>query len=143
MTQRDVPREVVLLKFEAFEVNSVVANYSCTIELEGQEVLYNGGDNLSIDTDNGRTIAGYIALISGLEVLIQWQWETAYIVAKTHSRLIVNHMRGYWDVLPAPYAPFAKEAQELATRFTKLRYWWIDDRAQSYTAHQQGGQHHE
>ena len=143
MTTRDVPSKVVLLKFEAFEVSSVMARYSCTIELEGQETLYDSEDNLPIDGKYGHTIAGYIALISGLEILIQWQWEAAYIVAKTHSRLIVNHMRGYWDVLPTPYTPYANEAQELAKRFTKLRYWWLDNRTQPQKLHQQGGHHHE
>jgi len=136
VTTRDVPHDVILLKFDAFEVSASVAKYVVIIEREGQEVLYKSGDHLTVNEKDGRTIAGYIALISGLEVLIQWKWETVYIVAKTHSRLIVNHMREYWDVLPAPYTPFAQEAKELAKRFTKLRYWWIDGRTQPQKLHQ-------
>ena len=147
MTHHPIPTKLVRLFFNGEEstIHSITYSFNIDIEDEGLpgQSLYKQTHTVPNDGAEESHIAGYIALISGLEVLVQWGWEDVRIMAKTHDRVIVNHMRGYWKVLPGQIIPFAKEAQDLAKRFTRLRYWWLDRRENRGVQHNNGGQYHE
>ena len=70
-------------------------------------------------------VAEYAALIALLEWFIEQELCNQEIMVKGDSMLVINQMFGTWKIKNGLYAPLAKKARDLLSRFTKIQGEWI------------------
>src|SRR5262249_55830196 len=70
-------------------------------------------------------VAEYAALIAVLEWFIKQELCDQEILVKGDSALVINQTFGSWKIKNGLYAPLAKKAKELLSRFTKIQGEWI------------------
>jgi ribonuclease HI len=70
-------------------------------------------------------VAEYAGFIAVLEWFIEQELCDAEIVVKGDSMLVINQMFGTWKIKNGLYAPLAKKANELLSRFIDIKGEWI------------------
>ena len=97
-----------------------VATYGFAI-LTGREVIDKG---YGVASENGtNNVAEYIGLIKGLERAIELGIKE--ITIKGDSQLVINQMKGIYAVKSPRIYPLWKRAQELASKFRKIKFEWV------------------
>lgn len=79
----------------------------------------------SADKNNSNNIAEYQAFILCLQDLLERDLQTAEIVIKGDSALVINQMNGSWRVKEGLYVSYAIRAQKLLKNFTNLTLVWV------------------
>jgi ribonuclease H / adenosylcobalamin/alpha-ribazole phosphatase len=84
------------------------------------EVLAERAEGLGVTTNN---VAEYTGLVAGLRAAAELA--ASEVVVRMDSKLVVEQMSGRWQIKHAALQPLAREAREIAGRFTTIGYEWI------------------
>ena len=74
-------------------------------------------------------IAEYLALIEGLESLLDMQANYEEVEIRGDARSVIDQMAGHASVHSQPTMHFYQQARRLANRFEKLNWTWIPRRS--------------
>jgi probable phosphoglycerate mutase len=84
------------------------------------DVLAERAEGLGVTTNN---VAEYTGLVAGLRAAAELDADE--VTVRMDSKLVVEQMSGRWKIKHAALQPLAREAGEIAGRFTTIRYEWI------------------
>lgn len=120
------------------EPNPGVGTYGYVIYKDGKKILARHGFAGDPVTNNYAEYRGLIEALRGSS-----EFADAEIIVHSDSKLLINQMAGEWKVSkkafkstePGSYVEKYLEAEELATRFTKLRFVWIPREENSEADH--------
>jgi probable phosphoglycerate mutase len=84
------------------------------------DVLAERAEGLGVTTNN---VAEYTGLVAGLRAAAELAADE--VTVRMDSKLVVEQMSGRWKIKNAALQPLAREAGEIAGRFTTIRYEWI------------------
>ncbi|GAA1462141.1 bifunctional RNase H/acid phosphatase [Williamsia maris] len=101
--------------------NPGVAGYGAVVfDHTGELVLAERKEYIGTATNN---VAEYRGLIAGLGAAAELGAER--VTVRMDSKLVVEQMSGRWKVKHPDMIPLARQAQELAGRFTDIEFSWI------------------
>jgi ribonuclease HI len=75
--------------------------------------------------ETSNNVAEYLALLNGLNFLIERKLEKSGIVVYGDSQLVIKQMNKDWGIKEGVYKPYAKEAYQLTWKFRNLKFIWL------------------
>ena len=100
------------------------ASYGAVI-YEADETIWECSEVYGQGKLMSNNVAEYAGFIAVLEWFIEQELCDAEIVVKGDSMLVINQMFGSWKIKSGLYAPLAKKASELLSRFIDIKGEWI------------------
>ena len=100
------------------------ASYGAVI-IEDDETIWGCSEIYGQGKLMSKNVAEYAGFIAVLEWFIEQELCDAEIVVKGDSMLVMNQMFGTWKIKNGLYAPLAKKASELRSRFIDIKGEWI------------------
>ncbi|MCW2497163.1 histidine phosphatase family protein [Jatrophihabitans sp.] len=116
-----VPTSVIVEADGGSRGNPGPAGYGAAVsDARTGEVLAERSESIGVETNN---VAEYRGLIAGLTAAAELGASTVQV--RMDSKLVVEQMKGSWQVKHPGLQPLAREARALAAGFQQVSYEWI------------------